>query len=62
MADMKASVLLSLNNRLSGGIKTAGRDMTSFSRGAAGALSRVDRALSGTIGKSQLSAVVWGWP
>ncbi len=51
MADLKAKVQLGLNNKLSGGIKTAGRDMASFASGASGALSRVDRAISGTAGK-----------
>ncbi len=51
MADMKASVLLTLNNRLSGGIKTAGQDVGRFASGAASAFSRIDRAINGTVGR-----------
>ncbi len=51
MADLKAQVQLGLNNRFSGAIKTAGRDMSGFASGAAGSLSRLDKAISGTAGK-----------
>ncbi len=51
MADMNASVLLTLKNRLSGGIKTAGRDINSFARTGQSALGRLNKAISGTAGK-----------
>lgn len=51
MSTIRAGVLLSLNNRLSGGLRTASGDVASFATRAGSAFGRVNRAIGGVTGR-----------
>ena len=51
MSTIRAGVLLSLNNRLSGGLRRASGDVSSFAVKAGSAFGRVNRAIGGVTGR-----------
>ena len=51
MSTIRAGVLLSLNNRLSGGLRRASGDVSSFATKAGSAFGRVNRAIGGVTGR-----------